>query len=123
MTEHELIEAWGRARFHVIVSQLAPTGLLGFTLWLGLEGLGDASLALKLAAGGILLASGILGALAQFTAASEALAAARDLAQLAPTGGVANRIVAAGPWMNVVRFVTPAIFVLVFVALMVELFL
>ena len=30
-----------------MVSQLAPTALLGFTLWLGLPGLGDASVALK----------------------------------------------------------------------------
>jgi len=123
MTELELVQAWGRARWHVIVSQLAPTGLLGFTLWLGLEGLGDASLPLKLAATGILLASGILGALAQYTAASEALAAARDLALLTPSSAVGRSIVATGPWMNVVRFVTPAIFVLVFVALMMELFL
>ena len=32
MTEHELVTAWNRARWHVIVSQLAPTGLLGFTV-------------------------------------------------------------------------------------------
>lgn len=122
MPEHDLIAAWSRARWHIIVSQLAPTALLGFTVWLGLQGLHDASLALRLAAAGILLASGVLGALAQFTAAGEALAVSRDLAALSPTAAVSRRIVAAGPLMNVVRFVTPAIFVLVFVALLVELF-
>ena len=122
MTEHDLIAAWGRARWHVIVSQLAPTALLGFVVWLGLQGLGEASLALRLAAAGILAASGILGALAQFTAAGEALAASRALAVLEPRSAVAQSIVTSGPLMNVVRFVTPAIFVLVFVALLVAFF-
>lgn len=122
MSELDLIAAWNRARWHIIVSQLAPTALLGFTVWLGLLGLGEASLPLKLAATGILLASGVLGALAQFTAAGEALAASRDLAALSPASPVARSIAASGPLMNVVRFVTPAIFVLVFVALLVEFF-
>ena len=122
MTELDLIAAWNRARWHIVVSQLAPTALLGFTVWLGLLGLGEASLPLKLAATGILLASGVLGALAQFTAAGEALAASRDLAALSPTSHVARSIVSSGPLMNVVRFVTPAIFVLVFLALLVEFF-
>jgi hypothetical protein len=122
MTEQELLRVWISARRTIIVSQLAPTGLLAFTVWLGLQGLGDASLALKLAATGILLASGVLGALAQYTAATEALGASRELAALSPAGAVAKGVVAAGPWMNVVRFVTPAIFVLVFVALLVEFF-
>lgn len=122
MTEKELIAAWSRARWHVIVSQLAPTALLGFTVWLGLQGLADAGLALRVAAAGILLASGLLGALAQYTAAGEALAASRDLAALAPGGALTRSIVATGPLMNVVRFVTPVIFVLVFVALIVAFF-
>ena len=122
MTEQELLRVWISARRTIIVSQLAPTGLLAFTVWLGLQGLGDANLALKVAATGILLASGILGALAQYTAATEGLAASRELAALAPTGALSKSIVAAGPLMNVVRFVTPAIFVLVLVALLVEFF-
>lgn len=122
MTELDLIAVWARARQQIILSQLAPTALLAFTVWLGLVGLADAGLPLRLAAAGILLASGVLGALAQYTAASEALGASRDLAALPATSAVAQRIVAAGPLMNVVRFVTPTIFVLVFVALLVALF-
>lgn len=122
MTELDLIAVWARARLQIILSQLAPTALLAFTVWLGLEGLADAGLPLRLAAAGILLASGVLGALAQYTAASEALGAARDLAALPATSAVAQRIVAAGSLMNVVRFVTPTIFVLVFVALLVAFF-
>lgn len=82
MTELELIGLWTRARWHVIVSQLGPTALLGFTVWLAMEGLGDARLAVRVAAAGILLASGILGALAQFSAASEARSIAAALAAL-----------------------------------------
>ncbi len=122
MTELDLIAVWARARQQIILSQLAPTALLAFTVWLGLVGLADAGLPLRLAAAGILLASGVLGALAQYTAASEALGASRDLAALPATSAVAQRIVAAGPLMNVVRFVTPAIFVLVFLALLVAFF-
>ena len=123
MTEPELIGLWTTARWHIIVSQLAPTGLLGFTVWLVIVGLGDASLAARIAAAGILLASGILGSLAQFSAASEGLAVARDLSALVPTLAVSRQIVRIAPTLNVVRFVTPAVFVVVFVALLVELFL
>lgn len=123
MTETELIGLWTTARWHIIVSQLAPTGLLGFTVWLVIVGLGDASLAARIAAAGILLASGILGSLAQFSAASEGLAVARDLSALVPTSAVSRQIVRIAPTLNVVRFVTPVVFVVVFVALLVELFL
>ena len=123
MTERELIDLWTKARWHVIVSQLAPTLLLGFTVGLGIVGLGDATLAVRIAAAGILLASGILGALAQFSAASEGIAIARDLTAMAPTSAISQHIIRIAPLLNVVKFVTPAVFVVVFVALLVELFL
>ena len=123
MSERELIDLWTKARWHVIVSQLAPTLLLGFTVGLGIVGLGEATLAVRIAAAGILLASGILGALAQFSAASEGIAIARDLTAMAPTSAISQHIIRFAPLLNVVRFVTPAVFIVVFVALLVELFL
>ena len=122
MSERDLIELWSKARWHIIVSQLAPTGLLGFTVWLGILDLAGTSLALRILAAGILLASGILGALAQYSAAAEGMAIARDLDAVPPASATGRQIVALAPLMNVVRFVTPAIFIAVFVALMVELF-
>ena len=123
MTERELIGLWVHARWHIIVSQLAPTLLLGFTVWLEMVGLGDATLAIRIAAAGILLASGVLGTVVQFSAATEGLAIARDVGELAPTTAVSRQIVRLAPLLNVVRFITPAIFVVVFVALLAELFL
>jgi hypothetical protein len=123
MNERDLIELWAKTRWHVIVSQLAPTGLLAFTVWLGILNLADTSPALRIAAAGILLASGILGALAQYSAASEGIAIARDLASLPVATAAGRQVVALAPLLNVVRFVTPAIFIVVFVALMIELFL
>ena len=123
MTERELVELWTKARWHIIVSQLAPTALLGFTIGLGIAGLGEASLAVRIAAAGILLASGILGALAQFSAASEGMAIARDLRAIAAASATSQQIVRSAPLLDVVRFVTPTVFIAVFVALLVELFL
>ena len=123
MTERELMGLWVGARWHIVVSQLAPTLLLGFTVWLGMVGLAEASLAVRIAAAGILLASGILGSLAQFSAASEALAVARDLRALPSSTAVGQQVIRLAPLMNVVRFVTPIVFIVVFVALILELFL
>jgi hypothetical protein len=123
VTERELINLWTKTRWHIIVSQLAPTALLGFTVGLGVVGLGESTLAVRIAAAGILLASGILGALAQFSAASEGIAIARDLTAMAPTSAISQHIIRFAPLLNVVRFVTPAVFIVVFVALLVELFL
>jgi hypothetical protein len=123
MTENELIALWTRARWHIIVSQLAPTFLLAATVWLLLEGLGEAPLAVRLAATGILLASGVLGATAQFSAGQEALAVIDDLRALPATSAVGRRIVASARGVDIVRFVGPAIFVLTFVALLAALYL
>ncbi len=123
MTELELVQLWSKARWHLIVAQLAPTALLGFTVWLAIEGLGDATFAVRIAATGILLASGVLGALAQFSSASEAQAIANDLASIGASSSVAQRIVALAGWAWIVKFVTPAIFVVIFAALVTHLFL
>jgi len=123
MTENELIALWTRARWHIIVSQLAPTFLLAATVWLLLEGLGEAPLAVRLAATGILLASGVLGATAQFSAGQEALAVVDDLRALPAASAVGRRVIASARGVDIVRFVGPAIFVLTFVALLAALYL
>jgi hypothetical protein len=123
MIESELIGLWSKARWHIIVSQLAPTALLGFTVWLALEGLAAAPLSVRIAAVGILLASGILGAAAQFSSASEAQAVAGDLMTSGAASAVSRRIVASASWLWVVKFVTPAIFVVIFVCLAAHLFI
>lgn len=123
MTENELIALWTRARWHVIVSQVAPTFLLAVTVWLLLNGLGEAPLAVRLAATGILLASGVLGATAQVSAAQEALAVVADLTTAPAVSAVGRRIIASARGIAIVRVVGPAIFVLTFVALLVALYL
>jgi hypothetical protein len=65
---------------------------------------------------GILLASGILGAVAQITAATEGLAVSRALADL-PAATPLGRSIAGMRWaMTIVRVVTPAVFVAIFLA-------
>jgi hypothetical protein len=122
VTETELIAVWNRARRDLILSQLAPTALLGFSILLLILGLADADLPVRIAAAGILLASGVLGAIAQYSAASEAQAAGRELDSV-ETSVLSSRIVASARWLWIVKFVTPAIFVVIFGALLVALFL
>lgn len=123
MTENELIAQWNTARWHIIVSQLAPTFLLAVTVWMLVDGLAETELPVRLAAAGILLASGVLGAITQFAAASEGRAIIDALRSLPSSSTLARRIVAMGPGVEIVRFVTPTIFVLTFVALLWALFL
>jgi hypothetical protein len=101
---------WLAHRRMIVVSQMAPTALLITTVALLQFGLAESPLAIRVAAAGILLASGILGAVVQFQSASEAHAL---LVQAAPT---------TSSWMWVVKFVTPTIFVVIYLALMVALF-
>jgi len=63
MTETDLIRQWTSAQWHIIVSQIAPTLLLAFTVWMLVDGLAETSLAVRIAATGILLASGILASI------------------------------------------------------------
>jgi len=123
LTEKSLIELWTRARWHLIVSQFAPTFLLIVTIGLLDTGLTTAPASVRLGAAGILLASGILGAVAQISATGEALAVIDDLDAIISPSAVSARIIASRRWIAVPRFVTPAIFILVFLTLLSALFL
>ena len=123
MTEHELISLWTRARWHIIVSQLAPTFLLTALVALLSFGLAAAELSVRIAAAGILLASGVLGALAQIASANEGLAIVADLRALPASSALGRGVISSAPWINVVRFLTPAVFVVVYIALLAALFL
>lgn len=121
MTERELMELWAKARLHIILAQLAPTFLLIVTVALIALGLNQAEPLVRFATIGILLASGILGALAQYAAATEAIAVSKDIHELESAHALSQQIIRIAPWMNVVRFVTPAIFLGIFALLVAEL--
>ncbi|TFB57049.1 MULTISPECIES: hypothetical protein [unclassified Cryobacterium] len=122
MTEHELISLWTRARWHIIVSQFAPTFLLTALVAFLSLGLAEAELSVRIAAAGILLASGILGALAQIASANEGLAIVADLRALPASSALGRGVIASAPWINVVRFLTPTVFVVVYIAILAALF-
>jgi hypothetical protein len=103
---------WLELRQTIIVSQMAPTALLITTVALLQFGLADTPLAVRIAAAGILLASGILGALVQFQSAGEA--------ELVATGD--PTLTSSARWLWVIKYLTPTIFVIIFGALMVALF-
>lgn len=121
MTERELLDLWNKARLHIIVSQIAPTFLLIATVALLGVGLGHSPLPVRLAALGILLASGIMGALAQFSSANDAIAIADELEAMPGTGAASASAVYIAPWFNVIKWITPAIFAVIFIALFVAL--
>jgi membrane protein DedA with SNARE-associated domain len=120
MNEAELIRLWQKSRQQIIIAQLAPTFLLITTAGL-VEQVRDAGQVTVWAVIGILLASGILGALVEYTAAHEAQAVAKDLGSLNTKSTLAETIVKTAPWMHVVKYLTPAIFVGIFIALFVAL--
>ena len=122
MTELELIARWEKARLHIILAQLGPIALLTSTIVLLQFGLADTALIVRMAMALILLSAGILGAAAEIAAATEGGAVASDLRQLGPTTELGTTIVALGRFVDVVRIGTPAIFVLIFLALLVALF-
>lgn len=113
MTQDELIREFEKNRLHIILAQIAPTGLLAF-----------AALAAPTIAAGptfivhafalILLASGILGALAEYSAASQAQAVIDDLKALPGESALRSRVISFRPWLEIVKFVTPAIFIAIF---------
>jgi hypothetical protein len=123
MTESELLTHWASARWHIIISQIAPTLLLTATVGMLAAGLTDSELPVRLAAAGILLASGLLGAAAQIAAANEGRAVVTELRALESRSAIADRIIATSRGIEIVRVVGPAVFVLVFVALLWALFL
>lgn len=121
MSEKELLDLWNRARTHLIVAQFAPTFLLITSVGL-VPAIRDAGTWVSVAAWGILLASGVLGALVEFSAAHEAQAVATDLGALARRSAVTDRIVRNARWLHIAKFITPAIFVGIFIALTMALF-
>lgn len=116
MTELELIQLWNKSRNQLIFAQLAPTFLLITTA--GLIGAIKASSTFATyAVLGILLASGILGALVEFSAAHEAQSVAADLKLLGTKSQLSQTIIKVSPWLHVAKYLTPAIFVVIFITL------
>jgi hypothetical protein len=121
MNELELVQLWNRLRNQIIFSQLAPTFLLIVTIALLNDGLADAVNTVKWASLGILLASGIFGFLAQYSAATEARAVLSELKTLKSKSKVSTSLIRFNSWINVIRFVTPSIFVAIYVLLCIAL--
>lgn len=122
MTEAELIREFQKNRLHIILAQLAPTALLGFAAF-ATPTIAEYPMMVVHSFALILLASGILGALAEYSAASQAQAVIDDLKALTGSSALRSRIISFRPWLEVVKFVTPAIFVAIFAALMSALYL
>lgn len=120
MNEYELVQLWNKSRNQLIFAQLAPTFLLITTSGLIQEIKANGNYAVY-AVIGILLASGILGALVEFSAANEAQAIAKDIKTLNSKTRIGQTIVKTAPWLHVAKYLTPAIFVAIFVALVLAL--
>jgi hypothetical protein len=116
MTEFELNRLWNKSRNQLVFAQLAPTFLLITTAGL-VPAIREAGFYTVWATLGILLASGILGALVEFSAAHEAQGVAREIAKLPTRGALSETILKTAPWLHVAKYVTPTIFVGIFVAL------
>ena len=101
----------------MIFSQLAPTFLLIVTIALINDGLADAALEVRLATMGILLASGIFGYLAQYSTATEARALIAEIRTLKTKSKVSSQVIKFANWLDVIRYVTPTIFVAIYVFL------
>jgi hypothetical protein len=122
MTEAELIREFQKNRLHIILAQLAPTALLAFAAF-AIPTIAGYEIFLVHGFALILLASGILGALAEYSAASQAQAVIDDLKALPGRSALRSRVVSFRPWLEVVKFVTPAIFIIIFAVLMAALYL
>jgi hypothetical protein len=116
MSEHELIQLWNKSRNQLVFAQLAPTFLLITTASLVPE-IRTAGTYCVWGVIGILLASGILGALVEFSAAHEAQAIASDIKALGSKSRTSAAIAATAPWLHLAKYLTPAIFVGIFIAL------
>jgi hypothetical protein len=121
MTELDLIQLWNRLRNQVIFSQLAPTFLLIATIGLLNDGLSSQPQVVRFATLGILLASGIFGYLAQYSAATEARAVLADIRTLKNKSKVSTQLLKFSNWLDVIRYVTPTIFVAIYVFLVIAL--
>jgi hypothetical protein len=121
MKELDLVKLWNQLRNQIIFSQLAPTFLLIVTIGLLNDGLAESADVVKWATLGILLASGIFGFLTQYSAATEARAVLSDLKRLKSKSKVSIQLVRFNGWLEVIRFVTPSIFVVIYVLLCIAL--
>lgn len=121
MNELDLIQLWSRLRNQIIFSQLAPTFLLIVTIALLNDGLATASGPVRYATIGILLASGIFGYLAQYSAATEGRAVLAELRTLKTKSKVSTQLIRFAKWLDVIRYLTPAIFTVIFVFLVIAL--
>jgi hypothetical protein len=115
----DTLSAWHRHRNTLVSSQIAPTVLLITTIALLQFGLAETDIWVRVATAGILLASGILGALVQFHSASEAEAVALDISGDTHHERSARN---SARWLWVVKCGTPTVFVVIYAALMVALF-
>lgn len=122
MTEAELIREFQTNRLHLILAQLGPTGLLAFAA-IATPAITQSGDYLKLAFALILLASGILGAFAEFSAAAQAQAVIDDLKALDGKSALRSRIISYRSWFEIAKYLTPAIFVAIFVAILGALYL
>ena len=117
MTELELIQLWNKLRNQVIFSQLAPTFLLIVSIALINDGLAEAAFEVRMATMGILLASGIFGYLAQYSSATEARAVLAEMRMLKTKSKISVQLIRFANWLDVIRYVTPTIFVGIYVFL------
>jgi len=118
MTEHELHGMWVSARWHIITSQLAPTLLLAASVGFVMAGIGHMPTPIRLALALILLAGGILGFAAQYSAAAEMKAIASDLTALDTTSALTARIIQNAKRTSLVTSTGPTIFGLIYLALL-----
>jgi len=116
MSEKELLELWVKFRNQLIFAQFAPTFLLITTVGLVPQIKAAGNLTIQ-ATVGILLASGILGALAEFQASHEA----QTVAKLENPSALSKTIAKSAIWLHVAKFLTPTIFVGIFVFLVLAL--
>lgn len=121
MTELDLIQLWNNLRNQVIFSQLAPTFLLIMTIGLLNDGLATQAASVRWATLGILLASGIFGYLAQYSSATEARAVLAEIRTLKTKSKVSTQLLKFSNWLDVIRYVTPSIFVAIYVFLVIAL--
>lgn len=121
METSQLIREFNTNRLHLILAQLAPTGLLAFAA-IATPAIASSGDYLKAGFALILLASGILGALAEYSAASQAQATIDTLKLGSDQSPLVRRIISFRPWLEVAKFVTPAIFVAIFVAILLGLY-
>lgn len=121
METAQLIREFNTNRLHLILAQLAPTGLLAFAA-IATPAIADSGEYLKAGFALILLASGILGALVEYSAASQAQATIDSLKLVTDKNPLVERVISFRPWLEVAKFVTPAIFVAIFVAILLGLY-